>query len=390
MKAVLITAFASYEPRVSLVRDVFNSLGIETQFVVSDFDHLKKDRRCAVPDGAVSVPTMFYKRNFSLGRILSHRRFAKDVAHILNNLSPDVIYATVPPNFLTKELALYKTRNPKVKLIFDVLDMWPEAFPRRSLKVLFSPLFFLWKRLRDDSLLKADLVLTECELFRASLKLAKAKTIYWTTTRFNGCSAEPELSDELLEIAYLGSINNIIDIKRIEQFVRDLTRIKPVTVHVIGTGEKKSQFLFVLRRAKATVIDHGVVFEDEKKAEIFRHCHVGLNIMKESVFVGLSMKSLEYMKFGLPIVNSLSGDTRFFIQKENIGFNLSDNTVSRLSAMTRNENLMMRLRVKETFEAYFESSHVRERITTVLIDFLKERNGKQVNCFPDCETELIG
>ena len=54
-----------------------------------------------------------------------------------------------------------------------------------------------------------------------------------------------------------------------------------------------------------------------------QQCHWGLNIMKSQVCVGLTMKSVEYLAFGLPILNTIQGDTWNLVENERVGYNCS-------------------------------------------------------------------
>ena len=44
--------------------------------------------------------------------------------------------------------------------------------------------------------------------------------------------------------------------------------------------------------------------------KIINQCHYALNIMKKDVCVGMTMKSLDYFSFGIPIVNNIEGDIK--------------------------------------------------------------------------------
>ncbi|WP_249869219.1 hypothetical protein [Oceanobacillus saliphilus] len=100
-----------------------------------------------------------------------------------------------------------------------------------------------------------------------------------------------------------------------------MTSIKPVTLHIIGDGEKKEELIDCAKLSGATVIYHGKIYDQNKKQQIFDCCHYGLNIMKDSVFVGLTMKSIDYFEAGLPIINNIRGDTWDLVEKHGIGIN---------------------------------------------------------------------
>ena len=65
--------------------------------------------------------------------------------------------------------------------------------------------------------------------------------------------------------------------------------------------KKKALLIEQLRQNSILVIDHGYIFEQEKKQEILDQCQYGFNVMKDSVMVGLTMKSMDYMCGGLPM-----------------------------------------------------------------------------------------
>ena len=49
MKALLISAFTSYEPRLLLVEEVLQQLGYDTELLLTDFNHAKKTLRETSP-----------------------------------------------------------------------------------------------------------------------------------------------------------------------------------------------------------------------------------------------------------------------------------------------------------------------------------------------------
>ena len=241
------------------------------------------------------------------------------------------MWVLVPPNSFVKEAAKYKKRNPNVKLIFDLIDLWPETMPISKFKSL--PPFQYWKRLRDNYLNSADQIVTECNLYHEKLprniNRSKVHTLYLARRKgkFNPNLKVPE---DKIALCYLGSINNIIDISVIVNIIEQIVQYKPVELHVIGDGEKRDIFIKNCENAGAIVIYHGKVYEEDEKQKIFDSCHYGLNIMKDSVFVGLTMKSMDYFEAGLPIINNIHGDTWDYIEKYGIGINYRGNIINDL------------------------------------------------------------
>ena len=82
----------------------------------------------------------------------------------------------------------------------------------------------------------------------------------------------PRLNSEKLEICYLGSINNIIDINIIRDVLANVD--KETIVHIIGEGERKKEFIECISLSHVKVVDHGQIYEVSKKQEILKIQHM--------------------------------------------------------------------------------------------------------------------
>ena len=361
-KAVLISCSDHYDHRLYVIDGCLRSRGYETTYITSDFDHTAKQVfTCRVP-GAVQIHAKPYRTNLSVDRILSHRGFAKEVFAYLEKqpAAPDVIVALLPPNFLGHYAAKYKKKHPEVKLIFDIFDMWPETFPSGKAKKLLAPAFRVWAWIRDHSLSSADYITTECEMFRQRLGLDEANSaaVYLCAAPLPGGRAPVQLREDRLELCYLGAINNVISIPDICGLIKELTAVKPVTLHIIGKGERQQMFIDEAKAAGAEVEFYGAVYEDEKKQAIMSRCHFGLNVMKSSVCVGLTMKSVDYFRHGLPIINSIPADTQTLVEERGIGVQLGAGCAEKLLHTSPEACMQMRQNVCMVFDEYFERSVV--------------------------------
>lgn len=96
-RAVLLSCSDHYNHRLYVIDGYLRSLGYETVYYTSDFDHTsKKVFRCTVP-GCRQIHVRPYQKNLSLSRILSHRDFARLVFQELEQDPPDVVVAQLPP-----------------------------------------------------------------------------------------------------------------------------------------------------------------------------------------------------------------------------------------------------------------------------------------------------
>lgn len=323
MKIVIVSAFDTYEQRVLLLRDFFLDNGYKVVVFSSDFHHMEKSRRKEIPEHFDLIRTMPYRRNISFQRLYSHRDFARKILKKLNTEKADLVWMLFPPNSLVNISAKYKRKNKNAKIVLDAIDMWPEAMPiaNPAITKALKP----WKLVRSKYLNEADLIVTECERYQEILcdecDQEKMINIYLAQTE-EMISSTPETPDDRFELCYLGSVNSIIDIDKIAEILQNLPKKKKnPLLHIIGTGEKIDDFIKTAEEAGAEVSFHGKVYDIKEKQMIFDRCHFGINVMKDEVYVGLTMKSMDYFRGGLPLINNIKGDTERLVNEYNMGIN---------------------------------------------------------------------
>lgn len=359
---VIINCFETYEQRVRLLERFFVEAGKSVRVITSDWEHFKKTVRKECPENYELLHVRPYMKNLSADRLRSHYDFAKKALERARELQPELLWILVPPNALVKFAAAYKYEFPGVKLIFDLIDMWPETMPIAKVKAL--PPFSFWRNLRDRNLKAADAVVTECGLYQTILgKVCEADKMYtlYLARERTLPESRPNPPTDRTSLCYLGSINNIIDIPRIGQIIRDIGGA--VELHIVGDGEKRQELIDTAKSAGAQVIYHGKVYDAAKKQEIFDSCHYGLNVMKETVFVGLTMKSMDYFEAGLPIINTIKGDTWEMVTKYGLGINF-DNSVEIDREISNKES--QRNRIRDFFEQNLTYDRFAENVENIL------------------------
>lgn len=372
MKVTIVNCFDTNRDRVDLIYDYFKEKSYEVTVIESDFHHGRKEKKDITRDDFLFIDTLPYKRNLSVGRLKSHDDFSKKAIQLAADLHPDILYVMFPPNSLMKYASAYKAKNPQVKLIADIIDLWPESMPvPGSLKKLF--VFKMWANIRNKHLAKADLVLTECHYYYDVLKKyigqTETGTLYLAQDSIPYEGEKPvQLSQENFDICYLGSINNIIDIEFISKLIKKMSAVKKVRLHIIGDGESREEFIQSSERAGAEVLYHGKIYDAREKQAIFDQCYFGLNIMKETVSIGLTTKSIDYFNAGLPIINNIKHDTVKLVDQYGIGINITRDLDNVPEIM--NESIALneqrRTKVKEIFEQYFSRAAFYEQLQVLL------------------------
>ncbi len=371
MKVVIVNCFDTYEDRIELLYDFFNDKGNDVTVVQSDFRHFKKVKRTENKQDFIFVKSKPYYKNMSVSRMTSHYDFAKRAFQVVEDLRPDLLYVIIPPNSLAKFSAQYKKKHDNVKLIFDLIDLWPETMPLGKVEAL--PPFYFWGAMRNSALKYADCVVTECDLYQEVLKKyledIKAETVYLAKKEVE-IDSYPVLKKDKINLCYLGSINNIIDISKIKKLINEINKIKPVTLHIIGDGESKEILINEVKSTGATIEYHGKIYDSQNKQEIFDKCHFGLNIMKDTVCVGLTMKSIDYFQAGLPIINSIQADTANIVDNHTIGINITSDIINdvaeKVAQLGIEELLIMRENTYKLYSSLFSVEAFNEKLKDVV------------------------
>ena len=369
MNIVIVNAFDTYEHRVKLLYDVFKENGDSVKVLTSNFRHFEKVKRTENIEGFQFFDTEPYQKNLSYQRLHSHYKLSKDIFRSLEKEHHiDILWVLIPPNSFAKDAAQYKKGHTKVKLIFDLIDLWPETMPVGFVKKFFP--FSVWKNLRNKNLNYADTVVTECNLYQETLKkILYGKNVQTLYLARPLVPYEPQLNlpQDRINLCYLGSINNIIDIDSIVKIVSELKKNKPVELHIVGDGEKKDHLIKAVKDNGGSVVFHGKIYDNVEKQRIFDSCHYGLNIMKKTVCVGLTMKSMDYMEYGLPMINNIHGDTWEFVERFGVGIN-----ISRLEEANGPYDKLMRNRSRLFFEKNLSDKIFCQNVLSIISNFSKE------------------
>lgn len=358
--AYFISSTNHYNVRTGKFVNDYIKKGYDVIYVTSDFDHMTKKRYYFNEyKNSKQLHVISYKKNLSISRILSHLMFSYKTFYMLLACKPELVYVEVPNNSLVKSSAKYKKIN-NAEIIVDVFDMWPESMPVKTKNMIVNWGFDIWRNFRNKNLKFADQIWIECDYYRELLSAQKInlpmETKYLTLENAE-TSIETKVSEDEIDLCYLGSINNIIDISLIEKIVSELAKNKRTRIHIIGDGERKDEFLDILKKNSIEIIDHGKVYEIDKLQEIFDQCWFGINVLREDLAIGITMKSISYFRGGLPIINTVQGDTSRFVEECNIGINVDRHDVKscvlRILNITKDDLACMKNNTRNLFEQKF-------------------------------------
>lgn len=357
--------------------DFYKSNGFAVEVLYCGFSHSLKCHRNINLDNHIKIKTISYNRNVSIRRIISHLIYTINVMRFIRKEEFGIIYIIFPPNILS--LAVIYGRKKSKKIILDIIDLWPEAFKaeKRSIKnLVFAPIYLLSTVMRNKSMKSSDVCLTESHYFSNVLGFEKYEMsrVLYLSKRDPGKASVANTSEELT-IAYLGNIGHVYDFDSLFYILSEIKKRRPVTLHVIGTGPREQVFFDTLKTLQIKFEYYGATFDEELKQNVLSRCWFGFNGYKVGSPVALSYKTIDYLSYGLPLLNSAVGDTANIVDSEKIGLNYSSNElnviIENLSCITLKELGIMKKDAYNTFLKEFSDKSYDRLMNNITDDLYK-------------------
>lgn len=260
-----------------------------------------------------------YKRLFGISRFISHIQFALSAFFELLNKKPDIIIIpSRPPEliFAISFLSFFK----KFKIILDVRDTWPDAFPEEGLRKkifsLYCNIFLIPSMRRIHHFLYAlPSFITWIERYS---KVEKAEFIplgfdrdRWLDIR------KPSVYDGIWKLIFVGNFSNNFNFNIILDAVGERDDI---ILTMVGGGENYNSVKeYVEKKMFSNIILTGFL-EKEQVVERISNNHMTIIPM-----VGQSMPNKFFDSIGgeRPILILGTNDASELIKKEKIGWALN-------------------------------------------------------------------
>ena len=318
--------------RYWLMSRAFVRAGHEVVYWTSDFSHARKAKRILdAPDGEgfrlVFVPTPSYPRNICLRRILSHRAFAARWRAAADGaVAPDLIVASLPPLALGAAALRYVAGHPGVKLVVDVQDAWPETFEQVAPRWLLAPLRRVAGRIYRGADAVSGVAARYVELARAyGAEAPMAVFPLGIERRTGGRCAPVEEGREVIRLVYAGNMGKSYDLATLVGMV---ARDAGISLDLAGTGPDEAR-LRKLAGDCPRIRFHGYLGAEDLQ-DLLVSCDAGVIPMFDASCVGVPGKLADYAAAGLPVLNSLHGETESLLESHGAGFTYQAGDVASL------------------------------------------------------------
>jgi len=338
------------ESRWELLSQKLIENGHQATCIISDFCHHKKQHR-KLPEtkskhGAVyvSLPAIGYKGHITIRRVVSELYFATQFLFYFCQAKkkPDLIVVKEPP-LCVGIIGLLAKKVFGVKLVVDVIDLWPELhakiIPQPQAKI-FTPLFRVWFCLRTILLANADrVVLYANEMASVVPKNQKPFLVYNAIIKTANPQTDPRLEEIIAKIesidaakfVYAGTLGENYDIKCVlDCFKKSCPLDLKSVVLIFGSGPKEEEVKKAETLNSQRIIFFGRIPFDWL-APILEKCDVGLLPYCAASTVVLPDKFYDYINAGIPMLTSIRGEVGQIIKEHEIGESYVAGSVESLS-----------------------------------------------------------
>lgn len=307
------------------------------ELITSRFDHTKKQQReNLIFDLKTKVTLMeetSYKKNVSVKRFLSHKRFGRKVEEYLENRKkPDVIYCAVPSLDCAYYAAKYAQKN-NVKFVIDVQDLWPEAFKMvLNIPGLSDILFFPMQKKAEFIYSVADKIVgvseTYCDIAGAVNKKNAEQVPVFLGTKLECFDKYVSQNmyfrnDDKFIIGYCGTLGHSYDIKCVLDamiLLRD-KGYQNISFWIMGDGPRKEEFEQYALKHNLEVIFWGRLAY-EKMCGLLVACDICVNPIVGTSVASIINKHGDYAASGIPVINTqTSEEYQNLIEKYECGIN---------------------------------------------------------------------
>lgn len=259
-----------------------------------------------------------YKKNISINRIISQKKFAVNLKKWLdiNGSKYDLIYCCNPPHDGAYEAGKY-AKNNKIPFVIDVQDLWPEAMKMAINIPYISDFIFLPMKLKAKKVYSfADGIVAVSQTYvdRAKLdntnKKLRESTVF-IGTNINYFDKETEKEIKLIEknekdfwVTYSGSLSYSYDIETLIKSISYLYKngYENIKLNILGSGPLENNFKELAKRLELEVNFTGWKSYGEMGAYL-KKSDIVVNAIRKIAPQSITNKIGDYFAASVPILN---------------------------------------------------------------------------------------
>jgi len=333
--------------RSTFIAEAAVARGHQVTWWVSNFEHRSKRKRSdswrniEVHAGYQIrlVPSIAYQSHISFARINYERTYARNLIRKMHEEpdKPDVIIHGEPA-LCFSDITSKAIKRMGVKLVIDVLDLWPELFAiklpyalRSAERLLFAPLYARRARFFQTA---NGFIAASRDYLQLAARAAPNRpgaVVYWgTNIKSFSAAADCEGGYASLGLPikrpgeiwaiYAGTLGENYDIRSILQCAEALEAERSnVRILIAGDGPLRPLVESTIQGKALTRVHYLGRLDARVLIPIYKHCDVALSSYVSDSTVSMPIKAYDYFAAGLPLINSLGRDLGRFVAEARVG-----------------------------------------------------------------------
>jgi glycosyltransferase involved in cell wall biosynthesis len=325
--------------------------GWDVTWWTSDFDHLRKRAFTEAERGGAAATGIRmrwlsgrpYRGNISFARHWNHVEVARDFqAQARLEDPPAVIAASFPPIELAAAVTAYAAHN-NARLLVDVRDLWPDVYwmaAPRVVRPLAQIATLPLKRSAARTMRAASALVAVSEgyldwaLRHAGRERGEADSVIpiFGQPRQSVPATRDGKAGKVV-IAFVGSFGRSYDL---ETVIRAAALLQPEVaerLHIVIAGDGESATRLRTLAARVPHVTLPGWLNQAQAAQLLSSAHVGLAAYAPGALQSIPNKIVDYLSFGLPIVNSLPDECAALLQRSGAGWTYRAGDVAELCAL---------------------------------------------------------
>ena len=309
--------------------------GFNVNFITTNFEHQRKKWLTNNVKGYTILNSVIgYKKNISFKRLINHLLISISFIFYLikNKKSPDLIIVSYPTMLLSLVAVLYGFFK-NIKVFVDVRDKWPDIFQINNLVLPFLVFHKMIKYL-VFKFSSFTLAVSPGYLYWAIKNSKKGSYIPLSKNFIKPTVRELNFSKEI-NFIFSGSLGDTYDLDFLFNFSDNLSKKKILhKLYICGDGPKMSSL-----KAKSIKFPNIILLGWLNNLDLQKQldkAHFGLMTYNNNSPQGWPNKLIEYMSNGLPIINTLNGESSDLIENSKLGFNVNKMSLNQISELVIN------------------------------------------------------
>jgi glycosyltransferase involved in cell wall biosynthesis len=359
--------------RMMAWKDFLQSKGYQVFFLTTDFEHQRKIWISEMPDGFIKLKSVIsYKKNISIRRLLNHLIVAISFVRytIQTPKKPSTIIVSYPTMLLCLAVVMYAKYN-RIKVIVDIRDKWPDIFiPYKPLRFVLFPLYLIKSYIMKNSICIA--ISPDYYRWAVGANTVLEPYILPLSNSNQNFDVTRTLSyNKPLVLVFSGTLGLTYSLDSILE-LHDLLILEGINFRIDICGDGPERVKFERQFEERKFINYLGWINEEELREVLNRAHIGLMFYRPHSPQGWPNKLIEYLSNGLPIINTLKGETWDLIAEKKLGINIEVSDLKSGSVFLKNllhdssayRNITENC--KKCFENQFSVDEVQNKLLSII------------------------